>query len=199
MGEKNGHDNQASIDESMIEDGCCGQEDSCQKECTGRCDDLQMELDVCKKKLTESQKLTSDWHNRYMLLHADFENFKKRTNKEFETVRTQEQMAIFEGIVSLVDDFDRALASSKEDKNNEDCSKLIDGLSLIRKSLEKVLADYGIEPMNNYVQFNPSYHEALVQVDGGAEHATGSIVSVLQPGYLMHGKVLRVAKVSVAQ
>jgi molecular chaperone GrpE len=179
---------QEEYTESSPKGGCCG----------GK---AQMEtlLGECTKQLLQEQKSVQDWQQKYISLMADFDNFKRRTSKEAQAIRQQVESDMLADILSIVDDFDRALDSFKEgsaDKMPQD----MQGFVMIHKSLEKLLSNYGVTQMNNYTHFNPEFHEALAQVENNEDqYKPGQIVAVLQKGYLFGGQVLRHAKVSVAE
>ena len=138
------------------------------------------------------ERAIAEWKQKYAYLSADFENFKRRSMKEYEAMRVDVYARICKPLLTIVDDFERACAAAEQQKID------IEGFKLIRKALEKVLTDAGIVEMQVDNFFDPEKHEALLQVQS-ADHQTGQIVSVLQKGYLLHGVVLRAAKVSVAQ
>ncbi|RTL07070.1 nucleotide exchange factor GrpE [Candidatus Dependentiae bacterium] len=138
------------------------------------------------------EQVVAEWKQKYAYLNADFENFKRRTVKEYEAMRLDIYTRICKPLLVIMDDFDRACAAA--DKQHSD----IEGFKLIRKSFEKCLTEIGVVEMPVEGAFDPQKHEALLQVQS-AEHASGDIVSVLQKGYMLHGAVLRPAKVSVAQ
>lgn len=152
------------------------------------------ELIHCTNKLLEAQKESSDWQKKCLIVTADFENFKKRTHKEFESIRKQSLMPILSSLLMIVDDFERALHSEQNDSGHQ-----VEGFVGIAKSLQKILSECGVQEMNNYTVFNPEFHEALMQVEVDGKFKSGDIVTVLQKGYLFQGAVLRHAKVSVAQ
>lgn len=138
------------------------------------------------------EQMIAEWKQKYAYLSADFENFKRRSLKEYEAMRIDIYARICKPLLTIMDDFDRACDAA--DKQNTD----VEGFKLIRKSLEKVFADAGVVEMQVGNFFDPEKHEALLQVDS-ADHKSGDIVAVLQKGYVLHGTVLRPAKVSVAQ
>lgn len=151
----------------------------------GSIEQLQMQLTVCQSSLEE-------WKEKYVRVNADFDNFRKRTAKDQAFWRQTAQIEVLLPIISIVDDFDRAL----ESQNGEQGSR--EGFELIHKSLNKYLHTLGVEVMTDYAVFNPEYHEAIMQVDASGQES-GSVVSVLEKGYLFKGMVLRPAKVSVAK
>ncbi len=131
---------------------------------------------------------------RLAYLMAEFDNYKKRTEKERISWVENRQKEILEDLLPIVDDFDRALAHS----GNQEEKNLRNGLELTHKSLLKLLTAYSVEELPAQKEFDPEKHEALLTVES-AEHSSGEIVAILQKGYLYKNSVLRPAKVSVAQ
>ena len=138
------------------------------------------ELTVCTEALAKSQEQL-----RY--LQADFENFRRRTEKDRSQWMQIAQTDVLKNILTIVDDFDRALQSQHDA-----------GFELIHKALVKLLGNYGVEVMRDVTVFDPEKHEAIMHV-ATADKEPGSIVEVLQKGYIHKGSVLRPAQVSVAQ
>ncbi len=130
---------------------------------------------------------------KYMQLLADVENMKKRALRDQEVQKDALTTILFADLLAVVDNFERALAQKGEGQD-----ALYEGLSLIHASFLDVLKKWNVVQMSNYQQFDPLFHEALMQVEQeGAE--SGSIAQVLQKGYMINGKVLRPAKVSVVK
>lgn len=140
----------------------------------------QSELDTCKASL-------ADWQSKYAHLAADFENYKKRMAKEQSSFAMHAQARLLSNLLSIIDDFDRAMAH-EIDK---------DGISMIHKELAAFVKKAGVVEMT-YDLFDPERHEALMQVES-PDHQEGQIVQVLEKGYMLGDRVLRPAKVSVSK
>ena len=128
------------------------------------------------------------WKDQCRRISAEFENFKKRTERDQIHWSEIAKESILKELLSLVDDFDRAMQQSSDDK----------GLEMIRSAFIKLLEKHQVSVMNSYDSFDPEYHEAIMQVES-ADHETGQIVQVLSQGFMIKDRVLRPAKVSVAQ
>jgi molecular chaperone GrpE len=145
----------------------------------------------------EVNKLATDLEDlRQTLLRrqADFDNFRKRIEKE----RTEDQKRatgrVIEQLIPVLDGFEQALAAHKE-AEYESYRK---GFELIYKQLLDNLAKLGaerVEPVGK--QFDPHLHQALDRLES-TKHPDGTILEVFQPGYVYHGRVLRPAMVRVA-
>lgn len=146
--------------------------------------------DQLQKLLAEKRELV----NTLVRRQADFDNFRKRAEKEREHDRHRGMEALIEHLLPVLDAFDRALAAS-DDSSYVEYRK---GFELIRRQLWETLAKQGlvrIEAMGQ--EFNPHFHHAIERVET-REHADGIVIGELQPGYLLHGRVLRPAMVRVA-
>jgi molecular chaperone GrpE len=148
------------------------------------------------KALKECQSSLAEMKDNYLRVSADFQNYKKRLEKEQSALKRRMQSDILRDLLDIVDNFDRAL---QDDELNQEQSVQAwkEGFKLIQKELYKLLEKYGVSQIESYEEFNPELHEAVMQVHSD-DHESGSIVEVLQKGYLIDGHVLRPAKVSIA-
>jgi molecular chaperone GrpE len=125
---------------------------------------------------------------------ADFDNYRKRTEKERAEDWKRSTARVIEGLIPTIDGFEQALAAHRE-KEYENYRK---GFELIYKQLLDNMAKLGAERMDPIGKpFDPHQHQAVDRAET-AEHDDGTILQVFQPGYLFHGRVLRPAMVRVA-
>lgn len=143
------------------------------------------------KKLTaEKQDLT----NTLVRLQADFDNYRKRVERERHQERHRGAETLVEHLLPVLDAFDRAIAAHKGDADDE----FRKGFELIRKQLADVLMKQGLERIETEGKnFDPHFHHAIERVETG-ERPDGAVLEELQAGYSYHGKVLRPAMVRVA-
>lgn len=142
---------------------------------------------------SESQKV-AELTDRLQRLMAEFDNYRKRTEKEKATQYDLGVISFAEKILPVVDDFERGLASVPEEKREE---PVYTGMDMIYKRLQKALAEKGIEPMNaEGKEFDPNLHNAVLQVEND-ELPENTVVTELQKGYTYKGMVVRHAMVSV--
>lgn len=145
----------------------------------------------------ETAKLTADLEElRQTLLRrqADFENYKKRLEKERFEDNKRATARVVENLIPVIDGFEHALAAHRE-AEYENYRK---GFELIYRQLLDNLAKLGVERIEPVGKpFDPHLHQALDRAET-ADHADGTILQVFQPGYLFHGRVLRPAMVRVA-
>ncbi len=148
----------------------------------------QRMLDEKDKKLAE---LTDDLKR----LQAEFENFKKRNEKDWnERVRFANQRLVSD-LLMVLDSFDKAF---EESKKCDDAGSLKDGIQLVQRQLMQILEREGLREIDTKGKFDPFLHEAILrEVKEDAED--GKILEVYQKGYRLGGKAIRPAKVKVAK
>jgi len=150
---------------------------------------VSKELDACNATIKE-------WQEKYMRLSADLENFKRRITKEQQMWREMAQADLLLKLLSIVDNFNRAM-EHKEQQSPEELKSWVEGIAMIYGSFGEFLTSVGIKEVPCEI-FDPSHHDALMQVDSD-EHESGAIVTVMEKGYMLNDRVLRPAKVSVAK
>jgi molecular chaperone GrpE len=153
------------------------------------------ELDAQAIELEGLRKLADENHERYMRVQADYDNFRRRSRLEKEDFAKYASAKLIELLLPIVDNFERALASSQQVK---DFDAIIKGIEMTAKQLEQVLTEEGLKAIESVGQpFNPDFHQAIMQVES-EEHDEGIIVEEIQKGYLLKDKVLRPALVKVS-
>jgi molecular chaperone GrpE len=135
-----------------------------------------------------------DYKDLYMRTVADFQNYKRRIEQERMGWMRAAQGETVNSLLPIIDDLNRAISFC--DKKSD--SKVLEGLELMRKNIDKTFYDLGVTEIDCSGEFNPDFHEALVQVDS-KDHKSGEIVEVISKGYTLNDYVLRHAKVSVAK
>jgi len=146
------------------------------------------ELEVLRKLAEENQQ-------RYLRAQADFDNFRRRSRQEKEEFAKYASLKLIEQLLPVVDNFERALSSSKETK---DFDSLVKGLDMTFRQLDQLLSQEGVKAIEALGQpFNPEFHQAVMQVES-EEHEEGFVVEELQKGYVLKDKVIRPAMVKVS-
>ncbi len=133
---------------------------------------------------------------RYMA--ADFENFKKRVEKERESWTSAAKAALVLDLLPVVDSFDRAQAENTRNGADDRLNSWIAGFDLVAKQLYKFLETHDVKPIEQLETFDPSLHEAVDHVSSPS-HASGGIVNVVRKGFMLKDRVLRPARVTVAR
>ncbi|MGA2090084.1 MAG: nucleotide exchange factor GrpE [Endomicrobiales bacterium] len=158
-------------------------------------DDKVAELDILRQSLEEHKKQAREYYDQLLRMKAEFDNFRRRTEKERTTHIAWGKEEILRKQVSILDILEQALASTKISSNIESIQQ---GLEMITQEFVRMLSSEGVKEMQCVgMQFDPTLHEALEQVV--SDQPEGTIVSVLQKGYTMNGRVVRPAKVQVAK
>lgn len=149
------------------------------------------------KELAEAQKTIEDQYDKYLRLSAEFDNYRKRTMKEkAELIKNGGEKTI-SAILPILDDLERAVKTSE---TSDDVKAMREGIELIYNKFLKVLTQEGLQKIETDGQeFNTDYHEAIALVPGPTEAQKGKNLDCVQTGYTLNDKVIRHAKVVVAQ
>ncbi len=134
--------------------------------------------------------------DKFSRLTADFQNYKKRAESDKYLLIDRSRSEVLLAMLSIVDNFDRALLEAQANQNEALHSWLV-GFELIHKALYEFLASQKVTVIAEVTTFDPNIHEAIMQVQDDA-YASGSIVKVFEKGFMYKDQVLRTAKVSVA-
>lgn len=147
------------------------------------------ELEAEQAKLMEEKEQLDA---RFLRLQADFDNFRRRSRADNEEASRKAAAAVAEGLLPVLDNFERALAAMEDTADRE-------GVELIMKQLQTALANSGLAEIEAEGQeFDPKLHHAVSQVDAG-EEGHNKVIMVLQKGYTWGGRLLRAAMVQVGQ
>lgn len=143
----------------------------------------------------DAQKALLEEKDRYLRLHAEFQNFKKRVEKEKVDLVKYGNEKLLTDLLQVLDNIDRAVKSSEDTQD----TRLRDGILLIKKAFDDVLAANGVEEVAaQNAAFNHDEHYAVMteEAEGVAE---GMVLDVLQKGYKLNGKVIRPSMVKVSK
>ncbi len=131
-------------------------------------------------------------NDRYLRTLADFENFRKRTDREKDDFRKYAMANVLRDLLPVLDNFDRALDHAEE---GDDFHR---GVLLIYKQLGDVLQKNGVKTIDEVgVRFNPNIHEAVMREEN-PDVPSQTVTAILQKGYYLHDRLLRPALVKVA-
>ena len=151
-------------------------------------------VEALKSSLEEKTKLAEEYYDRLLRTQAEFENYKKRTEKELIEFKIYANAQLVKDLLGVIDDFQNAL--STEEKASDD--NYIKGFELIFKNFYEMLEKEGLCVINpTKEKFDPWEHEAveMVPADDYPEH---TVLCVIQPGYKFRDRILRPAKVRVS-
>ena len=148
---------------------------------------LQEKVDKLEEELKQSE-------DKYLRLYAEFENFKRRKNKEIETNNVYKSQKVITEILPSLDNLERAL---QVESDNEEIKSLLKGVEMVYEGLLNVLKSEGVELIETEnAQFDPNYHHAVMQDEDG-EKESGAILDTFQKGYKLKDRVIRPAMVKV--
>ncbi|MGN8526153.1 nucleotide exchange factor GrpE [Helicobacter pylori] len=168
----------------------------CEKACKEQQYEEKQEASEKEGEIKEDFELKyQEMHEKYLRVHADFENVKKRLERDKSMALEYAYEKIALDLLPVIDALLGAHKSAAEE-NKE--SALTKGLELTMEKLHEVLARHGIEGIECLEEFDPHFHNAIMQVKS-EEKENGKIVQVLQQGYKYKGRVLRPAMVSIAK
>ncbi len=135
--------------------------------------------------------------DKYLRQVAEFDNYRKRTLKEKTELILNGGEKVLTALLPILDDLDRA---AKDMEKNEDVDALKEGIGLVISKLQKTLIAQGLQKMDTAdKEFNTDFHEAIALIPAQSEEQKNHIIDCVQPGYLLNEKVIRHAKVVVAQ
>ena len=146
-----------------------------------------------KEPETEGEAVEEEALNtKYLRLMADFQNYKRRTEKEKNDIYAFANEKIVSELLNVIDNFERALDAG------DSGDSFVEGMNLIFKQLQGVLEKAGVVEIEALGQdFDPNFHHAVLTEDS-AEYESGKVTGVLQKGYLLNNKVIRPSMVKVA-
>jgi molecular chaperone GrpE len=171
----------ASLDEAATQEPCGSEpQGSPHEEISARLEAAEAERD---EYLADLQRLV-----------AEFENYRKRVARDQERLAAHAHERLIRELLPILDDLERALEAAERHEE----ATLVDGVKLVEQSLRKALVKEGLAEIETLGPFDPHVHEALLtRSDEGAE--AGSVLEVVQRGYRLGDKVVRPARVIVAE
>ncbi|MHA4894795.1 nucleotide exchange factor GrpE [Pedobacter sp. PWIIR3] len=148
--------------------------------------------------LSAEEKLQQDnaaLNDKYLRLFAEFDNFKRRTQKERVELLQTAGKDVIVSLLSVLDDFDRA---NKAMEGATDVNAIREGINLVHTKLKNLLAQKGLKEMESInMVFDTDVHEAITKIPAPSEDLKGKVIDELEKGYTLNDKVIRFAKVVV--
>ncbi len=163
-------------------------------------DETQDEIEEEESELKKCQEELAKEKDRYIRAHADFENMKKRIEREKQNALIYANEAFAKDLLTVLDTFENALKSIEQiESDSEDAiEKIKEGMQLTYEQLLSILKKHGIEEVECEGEFNPELHQAVTQMESD-EHESGEIVQVLQKGYKLKERLLRPSMVATCK
>ncbi len=149
-----------------------------------------------KENREDLKKQLASEKDKVLRLAAEFENYKKRKQRESDEFKKFANETIFRQLLTVVDNLERAISSTKE---NSDKKGLIEGIKLTYKEILKLFETFNVKTVEAENQmFDPNFHQAVTQVETD-EFPENYVSTVLQKGYLLHDRLIRPAMVVVSK
>ena len=147
-------------------------------------------------KLEEKEKEAAENYDKFLRASAELDNYKKRIAKERTDLIKYGNETLVKDMLPIIDSLDRALEHAG---NSEDFDAIIKGLTLVQEQFLGCLEKHGVERVQSTGKdFDPNGHEAMLQVES-ERHGENKIVEEFEKGYLLNGRLLRPARVSVSK
>src|SRR5205807_6574540 len=152
-------------------------------------------LKELREELEKEKAKSEDYLKRLQYLQADFENYRKRVEKEMSDNRQFGNQRILSDLIVVNDELELALREAEESGENP---TIVEGVGMVHKRLQSILSKEGVEKIHSLgSRFNPDLHEAALRVVSDKEE--GPFVEEIRQGYTLRGKVLRPSIVKVAE
>lgn len=159
--------------------------------------EAENEVNTLENQVSELQDQLEKEKKEYLFLMAEFDNFRKRTLREKSELIKNGGESVLKGVLPIMDDFERAIKASE---TSDDIASMKEGMSLIYHKLQKFLTQNGVKEIDpSDDTFDTEKHEAISVLPVPDESKKGKILDTVQKGYTINDKVLRHAKVVVAQ
>lgn len=155
------------------------------------------QLTEAERELARLKQTAEENYQRYLRAQADFDNFRRRSRQEKEEFAKYASQKLIEGLLPIVDNFERAMNASREQQDYESLAK---GVEMIVRQMNQLLEQEGVTPIEAVGKpFNPEHHQAIMQVSAEEGVESGIVVEELQKGYMLKDKVIRPSMVKVSE
>jgi len=154
-------------------------------------DDKKHEIHI---KFVDSEKNVEDFKDKFIKISADFDNYKKRIEREKEDLSQYIRGEIFKTLFPVIDDLENCL------QHENSCASMLEGIELIRKKLDTIITENGLIRITSVGEtFNPELHEAVMTRNVDSPEFDDMVVEEIQSGYKLNERLLRPAKVVVGK
>lgn len=159
--------------------------------------DPREEIQALRLKLTQAEDEAKSGYEKMLRVAAEFENYKKRSVREFEEFRKYANEALMRELLTVVDNLERAIASVDETVEHDRC--VLEGVKMTHQELLKILEKFSVAPIHSVDQpFDPTFHQAVYQEEAD-DKPENTVLKEMQRGYTMHDRLLRPAMVIVSK
>ncbi|WDV44553.1 nucleotide exchange factor GrpE [Clostridiaceae bacterium M8S5] len=169
----------------------------CNQECECSCEEENQETEnQQKEEQVDSDKIIADLKDRYVRLQADFINYKKRVEKEKQSIYKYANQSLITDLLGSLDNMERAIDSVDEESKKEN---LYTGIEMVYKQILEIFKKNELEEIDALnCKFDPNLHHAVMQ-DTIDEDGEDTVTEVFQKGYKLHDRVIRPSVVKVSK
>ena len=155
------------------------------------------EIKALQEKLSLAEADTKEKYDQLLRVAAEFDNFKKRAQREIEEFRKYANESLLRELLPVVDNLERAITSTDAHDVSNAC--VVEGVKLTFQDILKILEKFGVKPILSVHQpFDPSFHQAMLQEEA-KEVPENTVLKEMQRGYMIHDRLLRPAMVVVSK
>lgn len=189
-----------TVNEKELQSNESSDEETKNQEVDSNLEAVQEELEDQSNETSEVEVIKSqmeECNNKFTRLSADFQNYKRRMEKEKNDIYKFGSEKIVVDILPIIDNFERAIESAKS--NDEESDGLLSGIEMIFKQFTDVMKKHGVEEIDALEkEFDPNLHHAVMQEECD-EVESDIVIDVLQKGYILNSKVIRPSMVKVSK
>lgn len=187
--EENKEKDMEEIVDETAESNLDANQDILNEQAQGETEESQLE------RLNDLKKENEALNSKYLRLSADFQNFKKRVDKEKSDIYSYANEKLIGELLPVLDNFERAVSSAKDEGQGE---SILKGIELIQQQFLDTLFKNGVSEIPSVGEtFDPNYHHAVLQEEH-PDYEANTVVEVFQKGYTLNGKVIRPSMVKVS-
>ena len=159
-------------------------------------EDIDEAIDTAEEAVDSAADQAKEYYDRLLRVSAELDNYKKRVDREMADFRKYASERVFQALLPIIDNFERALAAAEEDPSNT--KQLLEGLQLIHSNFLKMLDQFHVTPIEAVGKpFDPQYHQAMMRQES-ADVAPNTVLSEINKGYMFHDRLLRPSYVIVS-
>ena len=159
-------------------------------------EDTGEKTDIQQKDIASLEEQLSIEKDRFVRLSAEFDNYRKRKQREIDEFKKFATETVFKQFLSVMDNLERAIASAE---SNNDHDSLLEGVKMTHKEILKIFQAFNVKPVEAQNQaFDPNFHQAVTQKETDAV-PENTVTNVLQTGYVLNDRLIRPAMVVVSK
>jgi len=163
---------------------------------TGKKTDRNGEQEMAAR-LEAAEKEAGENYDRFLRISAEFENYKKRKDREATDFRKYANETLVKELLPVIDNLERAVETSADHEDAVNC--ILEGVDMTLKEILKVLEKFAVKAVDAVGNpFDPTYHQAVMQEES-EDHPDNTVIKELQKGYTIHDRLLRPSMVVVAK